>query len=229
MKKTVYSDNSEKSIKFEAGVNFWPSFVDVIASVLMIFILISFVRLVLNIETLDALMIRSQQDEFSKEFQAEFHKEMEEEKIRSINKGNLQELTFSSEILFSAGSAELSYQGIKLLERLAIVFYKTMSTANFRQIQVEGHTDSTPISRDLMKKYPTNWELSSQRAINVCQFFINKETLGFEPKLFSATGYSFNKPVAPNDNEANRAKNRRIEIRLVYFTELTETINEAIK
>ena len=88
-------------------------------------------------------------------------------------------------------------------------------------VLVEGHTDNWPIGS---KRFPSNWELSSQRAINVCNFFIDHPKVKLSQKLFSATGYSYYKPIAPNDTEKNMAKNRRIEVRLVYFSELSESI-----
>lgn len=72
-------------------------------------------------------------------------------------------------------------------------------------ITIEGHTDDLPIGT---QRYPSNWELSAARAINVLKLFIS---CGYPKDLLSAVGYGEHHPIAPNDTPENRAKNRRIE------------------
>jgi len=72
---------------------------------------------------------------------------------------------------------------------------------------VQGHTDNLPINTML---FPTNWELSTKRATNVVLFLIDECTL--KPQKLTATGNGEFKPVAPNDTEVNRQKNRRIDV-----------------
>ena len=79
-----------------------------------------------------------------------------------------------------------------------------------RSVVVEGHTDNIPLSAGLKKRFPSNWELSTARAAAVVHFF--QEQGKIEPQRLSARGYSFYRPVAPNDSEAGRHQNRRIEI-----------------
>jgi len=62
-------------------------------------------------------------------------------------------------------------------------------------------------------KYPTNWELSTARATQVTRYL--QEEGGIDPKQLSATGYSEYQPVASNDTDEDKAKNRRIEIVLL--------------
>jgi chemotaxis protein MotB len=64
----------------------------------------------------------------------------------------------------------------------------------------------------LAKRYPTNWELSSARAINVARYL---QEQGIDPGLLSAVAYGEWKPVGDNDTQEGKAKNRRIEIILV--------------
>jgi chemotaxis protein MotB len=207
----------------DTEINFWPGFIDVFVSILMIFILIAFIRLILNSETLEMLEIKASQEQFQHIFNQEFESEIKEGKIKIISRGNFQQITFSSEILFDSGSAVLSYHGKVLLRRLLFIFETARQKSRFKQIQVEGHTDNVPISDRLKEIYASNWELSSQRAINVVQYFTSFIDAGtaklLAPSLFSGTGYAYHKPVATNNTTAGKALNRRIEIRLVYFSE----------
>ena len=75
------------------------------------------------------------------------------------------------------------------------------------QILVEGHTDNRVINTS---KFPSNWELSVDRSVNVVRYFI--ENMGQNPARFSAAGYGEYQPVAANDSEENMAKNRRVDI-----------------
>ncbi len=112
------------------------------------------------------------------------------------------------QILFDSGSAEIKKDGKKVLGRVAEILTKVKD----KQIRVEGYTDNVPISQRLTAKFPTNWELSTARATTVARYLQDK---GIDPKLLSACGYSEYRPVASNDTEEGKAKNRRIEIGLI--------------
>ena len=112
------------------------------------------------------------------------------------------------QILFDSGSADIKKDGKKVLQRVADILKKVTD----KQIRVEGYTDNVPISPRLAARFPTNWELSTARATTVARYLQDK---GVDPRILSAAGYSEYRPVAPNDTEAGRAKNRRIEISLV--------------
>ena len=87
----------------------------------------------------------------------------------------------------------------------------------YQSIQIDGHTDNVPIQTP---QFPSNWELSSARAIAVLRLFVDE--LEMDPLTLRATGYGKYDPVASNQTEVGRAKNRRIEIVLVY-SETTES------
>jgi chemotaxis protein MotB len=112
------------------------------------------------------------------------------------------------QILFDSGSAEIKKNGKKVLDRVAEILTKVTD----KQVRVEGHTDNVPISARLTAKFPTNWELSTARATTVARYLQDK---GIDPALLSACGYSEYRPVASNDTDEGKAKNRRIEISLV--------------
>ncbi len=120
------------------------------------------------------------------------------------------QLILNDELLFRSGSARLTEDGKVLLTDIA----KVVKDMN-RTIRVEGHTDDRPIDT---ARYPSNWELSTARAISVVKFFIMS---GLAPERISAAGYSDVKPRVENDSEVNRSKNRRVEI-ILGQTEPTE-------
>ncbi len=111
-------------------------------------------------------------------------------------------IALPNDILFDSASTVVKLDGQKALEKVAQV----LATVSDRNFLVAGHTDNVPIKTS---RYPSNWELSTERAVNVVQFLVKK---GMSPKVLSAAGYSEFDPVAMNDNDKNRAQNRRIEI-----------------
>lgn len=113
------------------------------------------------------------------------------------------------EILFDSGRADVKPAGREVLGRLAEVL-KGLAD---QTIVIEGHTDDIPIAGELAKRFPTNWELSAARATSVVRFL--EETAGVTPARLSAVGMGPHRPVAPNDTPEGRAKNRRIEVKLV--------------
>ena len=112
------------------------------------------------------------------------------------------------EILFDSGEATLKPEGQAVLTKVAAV----LANAN-RIIQVQGHTDNVPIRGRLAERFPTNWELSATRAVNVVRFL--QDDAGLDPETLSATGLSEYRPRETNETEQGRQKNRRIEILLV--------------
>jgi chemotaxis protein MotB len=111
-------------------------------------------------------------------------------------------------ILFDTGKAEVKKEGLEVLRKVISILKEESDKA----IRIEGHTDNDPITGALAKKYPSNWELSSARAINVTRFL---QEQGIDPAVLSAVAYGEHKPIAENDTPEGKAMNRRIEIILV--------------
>lgn len=111
-------------------------------------------------------------------------------------------------ILFDSGKADIKPEGRQVLQKVAEV----IGQAEDKAIRVEGHTDNVKISPALARAFPSNWELSAARAINVARYL---QRLGVDPALLSAAAYGEYRPVSENDTPEGRAKNRRIEIVLV--------------
>jgi len=122
------------------------------------------------------------------------------EKKKSIS------ITLPGKKLFPPGSVEISKEGIVLLREIGNII-KDMRDMD---IEIEGHTDNTKISGSLRNKYPTNWDLSAKRAVNVVRFLI--EEVGISPERLSAVAYSQYRPIADNSTKKGRNKNRRIVI-----------------
>lgn len=120
-------------------------------------------------------------------------------------RGGRVKLDLRSDILFASGSAELSDQGKATLSRVT----KLLAHRTDEVYQVEGHTDSSPISSEA---YPDNWYLGAARAINVVEFMIAN---GMPANRISAATYAATEPVASNRTDEGRARNRRIEITVV--------------
>jgi chemotaxis protein MotB len=115
------------------------------------------------------------------------------------------EASFSDDVLFESGKAELSSKSREILDKMA----NTLFIAD-APIQVEGHTDNIPIHND---KYQSNWQLSTERATNVIMYWIFKYPS--KAKLLSAAGYGEYHPMDTNNTPEGRAKNRRISIILL--------------
>jgi chemotaxis protein MotB len=106
-------------------------------------------------------------------------------------------------VLFEPGQAVLEKQPVEVLKAVADVVETVPN-----MVMVEGHTDNTPIRSPV---YPSNWELSSARASSVVRLFIEN---GVPPKRLTAIGYADQRPIFPNDTNEERAKNRRVTIRI---------------
>ncbi len=111
-------------------------------------------------------------------------------------------LRLKSAAAFDLGSARLSSKTKELLKGIAPFLLEVENP-----IRIEGHTDNLPIST---VEFPSNWELSTSRAVNVLRYLV--EECSLPQHRLSAAGYGEYRPIAPNDREENRAKNRRVEI-----------------
>ncbi|MFC3676465.1 peptidoglycan -binding protein [Ferrovibrio xuzhouensis] len=118
---------------------------------------------------------------------------------------------FQSEVLFDSGSAELKPQGREQLAKLA----KTLLDISAKiptdlpwVLRVDGHTDKVPIST---AQFPSNWELSTARAISVVKFLISQ---GIPAERLAATGFGEFQPLVDGSDDASLRRNRRIELKL---------------
>lgn len=120
---------------------------------------------------------------------------------------------FSSEVLFTAGSADLAPEGRAQIAGVVATLNEIASQIPPQIdwiIRVDGHTDDVPLSGT--GAFRDNWELSQARALSVVRFM--QDDLGFDPRRMAATGFGEWRPVALGDSDYARAQNRRIELKL---------------
>jgi len=145
-------------------------------------------------------------DDTKKTIETSLKDQIEAQQIEVVEENDTLKVIFIDKILFDSGSAEINMRGKDLLQAMA----GSLRGDKYQPIIVEGHTDNVPLSASLQKRFPSNWELSTARAAAVVRFF--QVDAGINPDRLSARGYSFYRPVAPNDTEEGRRQNRRIEI-----------------
>ena len=118
---------------------------------------------------------------------------------------------FQSEVLFSKGSDQLENEGQKQIQQLAgtlrAITVKIPKNIDWI-LRVDGHTDQIPIRTT---RFPSNWELSTARAISVVKFLVQR---GISPTNLAATGFGEFQPIDPRDTEEAYIRNRRIELKL---------------
>ena len=111
------------------------------------------------------------------------------------------EVNIKASVLYPSGSASLSPDARGVLTKVSDIL-----KGKPNPIHVEGYTDNVPIET---RQFPSNWELSAARAASVVRYF---EQLGINPAQLAAVGYGEHHPVADNDTEEGRSRNRRIAL-----------------
>ncbi len=111
-------------------------------------------------------------------------------------------IAITGTVLYADASATLTTPAKDFIN---IIFYRLKSLPN--QIRIEGHTDNRPI---LSANFPSNWELSAARSINLIRYLI--EEYNFDPQRLSSAAYGEYRPVASNETPEGQSENRRVEI-----------------
>ncbi len=114
-------------------------------------------------------------------------------------------IRISGELLFASGSATINPESYPLLTKIGRLISRLPN-----RVRVEGHTDNVPISTGT---FPSNWELSAARSVNIVKFLLNQTNV--HPRRLSAVGYGESRPIRDNRTPENRALNRRVEIFLL--------------
>lgn len=112
-------------------------------------------------------------------------------------------IRLSDRFLFDLGRANLKAPALPVLDRLSSLFAKLETT-----VSVQGHTDNLALQAGA--SFRDNWELSAARALSVLRYFVDEKKL--EEHKFEVAGYADTRPIASNDSEDGRQKNRRVEI-----------------
>jgi len=111
------------------------------------------------------------------------------------------------QVLYPLGNAELKPEANPILTRIAALVRGTS-----HRVMIEGHTDDIPIRT---ARYPSNWELSTARAIAAMRFMVNENV---PAERVGVAGYADLRPLEPNESEAQRAANRRVEFVFIRET-----------
>lgn len=127
--------------------------------------------------------------------------------LEMLRDGGITVATLSADELFKSATATLRPQAA---ERLAEVAARLQDVYPGRQVRIEGHADNVPLSSELKKKYPSNWELSAARAAAVARYFTSTHEM--QPDRFVVIGYGATQPIASNETARGRRKNRRVRI-----------------
>ena len=121
------------------------------------------------------------------------------------------DINIKDKLLFGSGESKLTAKKKKLITSIILTFTDLPDRFRF---EIEGHTDDVPIKK---KDVPSNWYLSSDRALSVLDVFLG---LGFKDNRFTVQGFADTKPIVPNKNKRgvaipnNRAKNRRVVVKI---------------
>lgn len=129
-----------------------------------------------------------------------------QEEAASIQRGETVQV-LSTDVYFKSGSADLNDKGVQELKKVAGTIRSQFPD---RTIRIEGYTDSRPIGDQLTDKYPSNWELSAARAARVARHF--QWTHEMDPERMEVVGFGQYHPVATNETEEGRRKNRRVRV-----------------
>lgn len=113
-------------------------------------------------------------------------------------------IKFTNNVLFDLGKANIKPEAINILSELT----DAINTYNqaVEIIRIEGHTDNLPIHT---REFPSNWELSTQRAVSVLRYMLDVKQV--RPEILSAVGYGEYRPFADNSTEEGRRMNRRVD------------------
>ncbi len=117
-------------------------------------------------------------------------------------------ISLDSAAMFDSGSTAMKKDTLAIFDKIAAMIKQTQ-----KHLVVEGHTDNQPINTST---YPSNWELAAARASTIVRYMIKVN--GIAPSKLAAVSLADQRPVASNDTEAGRKKNRRIEILLTTKT-----------
>lgn len=211
------------------GDAFSLSISDLMAGLMSIFIL-TICYFILNFSQATAQL--TQNDIKREELLTTIHKELEEKGVKVIVDEKHGVLRIPEGVMFDVGRADIKPEGQKILVTLGKTLEKTLKSEQFEgeveTVFIEGHTDNIPISNG---EFPSNWELSTKRAINTWIFIgrVSPDLQQIKNKrsqlIFSCSGYADTRPIDDNNTEDGRSKNRRIDVRFSMSPPVNEDMS----
>ncbi len=145
---------------------------------------------------------RAQIQEVARAVQESLSRERDFQDIRLFISGRGLVIHLPEFLFFPSGEATIRPESLTILDKLAGILHRIPNP-----VAIEGHTDDRPIHTP---QFPSNWELSAQRATALVRWFIEQHHL--QPGRFVAAGYGEYAPIADNGQEAGRRLNRRVDI-----------------
>lgn len=229
----LYNSHNEPAVG--EGESYWMSIGDLMSGLMFIFIL-ALSAFMINITQLTDQLVSKENTR--KQILHEIKTEMEAKGFTEIKIVDDQGiLRLEQGILFDPGEAELLPEGKKLLNALAPITYQILNKPKYRgtveTIFIEGHTDNDPVVYS--KEFDSNWDLSTQRAINTWLFMRNAESMLKSlknkdgEKIISVSGYADSRPIASNKTEKGKRLNRRIDFRFNMVPPKSKDVKGPIK
>jgi chemotaxis protein MotB len=139
------------------------------------------------------------------------------DKVRVISNETGIVISLSSDLFFDPGSADIIQENSAVLDTVSDLLSKLPNN-----VRIEGHTDNQPLRPD-NTRFQSNWELSSQRAINILEYF---ERRGVSSKNMSAVSFGSTRPIEQNNIPEGRAYNRRVDVVIVDQEELPKHLDQ---
>jgi len=139
--------------------------------------------------------------ELYQDIKTAMHQKQFGEHVLIHREGKRITITVKGALLFDSGESALIPKSLPIFKSILEFFNQYADYS----INIKGHTDDRPINTP---QFPSNWELSAIRATTVLRYFIVQ---GIEPERMAASGFAHLLPIAPNNSEENRSKNRRVE------------------
>lgn len=198
--------------------SYWPSFTDMMAMVVLVFLFITIIAFVQSIYTAyDQAQVKQELSKVTnvkKQISDVINKKLEQNVGKDqIVRGPNNTISIQGDVLFNSASSTISPKGKKILNGVANALVDIIDTKDMSQylyiILIEGHTDSVPYD---------NWTLSTQRAVSVLKYMQKANPKLAEDKYakyLAATGYSKYKPIAKGNTPQARQKNRRISFQII--------------
>ena len=153
------------------------------------------------------------------EIEREIQLEQQQRNVEVFQSAEGITIRISDRALFDSGQARLKEEFIPLLGKIGGVLARMPN-----RVEIEGHTDNVPIRTE---QFPNNYWLSSARALNVLDVFHRE--VGIAPERLSAVGYGEFRPLVDNATSENRAKNRRVEIKIRHAEPSEEASPERVR
>jgi len=189
-------------------VSVWPPMIDALTLVLAAFVLLMLVGILAQRGLLERLRERDRELVRLKDDKARI-----ERRLRALAPGVVEveegKVILQGEVLFDSGSDQLTLAGRDFIGQLAGPLAQLLAAEPDQMVLIGGHTDDRPIHTD---RFPSNWELSTARAVAVAQALAGG---GVDPRRLVASGFGAFHPRAANRDDDSRRQNRRIEVLLV--------------